>query len=642
LNTDILNSEEMKEEICAYLSGEIKSAEAEKTDLLQKIDKWRRQRENVPECATKDFPWKDASNVSVPLSAMNTNTIAASMKAAFEGKKPFYTISANDLSQQDDAKCLEEFVDLLVESRFHLNLREVNNEIFYETSSLGFQFVHVPWIYDSYTYKRVTDGTLEEVEVVRKDGPGIVPYPYEQVYYRAHVGELQRAPWIGFKNLLTEQELRSRQMQGIYDDIDKILGDERDTEHQNLKDMQQRAGLNAEKTIPYEVFEIYLFWDVDNDGKMEDIRVWFEPSKEILLRAEYNELGVRPISCFKYMRYTKREDIGIGVGKMTEQLQDAMDALFNMAINSTHISSLQMFKSREGSGIGVDEPFYPFKKINCEDPRDFEPIAFPNTLPANLNMMGMVQQFADRFTGATNSMSGFPDTYAKTRATASGTMFLAQQGSRMFNAVTEGIEETYTEVGSFILFQLALHKDRVAKYELFPEDKMMRIMKILEMDPGTLPTKFIFQVRTTEVDTTEEAKRQKLLTKSQLYQLYGQNTFQMLQNTMMVAMQMQQPQIAQQMLQKIHEYTLSFIAGSQKLMEDIFKEFDTDADGYLPNVSDIRMMVELINIMREKQFGQTSNPANSGQSLPGPTYTASGVPTPGTVGGPGAGQNPVG
>lgn len=634
MNTDIIKDEKMKDQICAYLEQEISIADAELEPLRRKWDKIRRQRENETELEVKNFPWDDASNISMPLSAMNTNTIFASMKATFSGKMPFFHLKSR-LEQFDAAECLQDYFNELIESKHHVDLRGVNNTIFYEVSSLGIQWVHVPWLVDEFTYKRETEGGIEEVTITKRDCPVVVPILPEDVFYRTRTATIQGASWIGIRYRVTEQELKQRQHFGTYDDVDKVIGNVRtDLTPDNIRKMEERIGMQSQASEPYEIFEVYLYWDVDEDGLMESIRVWYERSSSTLLRAELNGLGIRPIACFRYLPYPGKETAGIGIGKMCEKLQDGCDALLNMAINSTFISSLQMFATPLDSGIGPREEFYPFKQLKISNPRDFVPITFPNTALPNLQMINAIQQWADRFTGATNAMSGFPDTFAKTRATSSGTMFLAQQGSRMFNAIIEGIEETYAQVGSFILFQLALNKNRIDT-TLLPEEKMNQVKAILNINPEELPTRFTFRISTTEVDQTDEAKRQKLLTKSQLYQVYGQSTLGLLQNMLQTLMGIDpQNQMIPTIIQKIGEYTLNFIVGSQKMMEDILKEFDTDSKGYLPNVMDIQMMVEMINIQREQQFGQR-NYTNINQQ--GQGYINRGrIVGPGSMGEPGS------
>lgn len=604
MNTDIIANEQIKKDIISYLTHELSYARSELSEIHDSWDKWRRQRENEMETKDKNWPWPKASNVSVPMASTNTNTMFAAMKSTFEQKKPFFAVQAFDHKYDEQARVLEKYLSIISESKFHIDLRKVNNTIFYELVSLGIQVVHVPWMVDEHQYKRKSStGAVEIVRVKKKDSPVIVPVAPENVFYRGHVTEIQRAEWIGIRNYLTKRELRMREQMGQYDDVDKVFENKTSTREENITRQDYRIGISATESDPYEIFEIYLYWDVDDDGFIEDVKVWFEPRNGVLLRAEYNSLGARPIACFKYLPYTDKELSGRGIGQMCEGMQDAATALFNMGINSTHISSLQMYVTPEDTGLGPVEDFYPMKQISLPNPRDFVPVTFPNTLLPNLQMIQFIQQLVDRDTGATNAMSGFPDTFAKTRATASGTMFLAQQGSKMFNAITEGVEETFAQIGSFIFFQLALNRERIDCRELTAEEQGI-LKSLLEIPPQDLPLRFNFSITTSEADQTEEAKKQKLLTLTQLYTQFGQQIMQMLHGYLGIMTQYQMPQQQMMALQKIDEYTKAFITGATKLIGDVFEKFGEDSKELLPNVRDIQLMVEMLNIQREGEYGQ--------------------------------------
>jgi hypothetical protein len=625
LNTDIIKTKEIKQELASYLSSEIETSYSELAGIREKWDIWRRQREAEVQSASKNFPWKGASNVAAPLASTATKKIFAAMKAAFEPKKPFFHVGWFDLKFKPQAEVLEKYLNIITESKFHIDLRRINNEIFYELVSLGIQFVHVPWLIDTHIYKRKDpeSGLVETVEVTRKDSPVVIPIPPEDVFYRGYTTSIQRTPWIGIRNRITKQELLQREHLGQYDDVQNVLDNPTKSIPDNLQKQDTRAGITAELEDHYEIFEIYMFWDVDDDGVMEDVKIWYEPKSQTILRAEYNSLGMRPISCFRYIPYTKKETSGIGIGKMVEKMQETTDALLNMGINSTHISSLQLFITPEDTGLGPIEEIYPLKQIAVPNPQDFRPITFPNTLLPNLQMIGAIQQWVDRDTGATNAMSGSPDNMAKTRATASGTMFLAQQGDKMFNAIIEGVEETFAEVGSFIFFQLALNKNRVDLKQLSEEEQ--RILKeVLDLPANQLPLRFSFSITTSEADQTEEAKRQKLLTMTQLYTVYGQQTMQLLMQYLQVMTQYQNQEATQMALGKIHEYTANFLNGSSKMMTEVLEEFGKPTDGFFPNMKDIAAMVEAINVQREQKYGGIRQQQNGG-----PIQQVQGNPPPG-------------
>jgi hypothetical protein len=595
----VLKDEDQRKEVIDLITSEIETAKSEREPFLKKVDKWRRQREGRPEEEVKNFPWKKASNVCIPLAKTNTNGIAASMKAAFDQKRPFFHVEGNNESNIPAAEALKKYLNLIVESKFHLNLRSVLGEMLFDLVSFGTQFVSVPWIEDVMQFKRKgATGGLETVSVTRRKGPGVVPIMIEDFYCRQHVTDLQTAEWLAIRHNLTWHELKQREAQGIFEGIDRIKDDYRSKQDDNREDEAVRQGFDPSDAKLYEIFEVYVFTDIDDDGVAEDIKLWIELESRTILREEVNDLGVRSVVRITYIPYPNRL-YGEGVGQMTEHLQDAMDALFNMAVNSTHVSSLQMFATRRGSNIGPEEEFRPLKQFEMDNPReDIFPLVFPNTAMPNMSMMGFVKQFADEVGGAGNSFMGQPDAYAKTRATASGTMFLAQQKSRLFNSAVANVEEGFSQVGALVVFQSIRNKGRVDTSLLGPEQEEL-LRQIFNLKVEDIHLNFAFSISSTKVEQTEEARRQAILTLSQLYNMYGQQTLTLLTSMMQVAQQTGQPQAATPFMQKYFEFGQQFIVGSQTLMGKVLEFFTMEKKGMLPYVKDIEMMLEMMTQVRE-------------------------------------------
>lgn len=602
----ILDDEQLKETVL-FFQDEIRTAEKERTEFMENVDKWRRQREAKPTEKRKSVPWDGASNVVVPKTKSATNSICASMKASFAQKHPFFNVKANKEIHIRHAEAISKYLDVLVESKFHLNLREVLNDLFFDLVSLGTEFVSVPWVEDVMNYKRKAEGGgLEAVSVTRRKGPAVVPIRIEDFYTRSYVRDLQNAPWIAIKHRLAWHELKQRENQGIYENIDEIETYYKSKVDDATQAEDERQGFNSAEAREYEIYECWRFMDVDGDGVPEDIKVWIELDSGVVLRQDLNDLGVRHVVRIPYVSYPNRL-YGEGVGSMSEHMQDAIDALFNGAINSTFISSLQMFISQRSSGIGANEKFYPLKNIVVDgDPREAVfPISFPNTAGPNMQMVNMATMYLDQTVGSNTAMQGNPDPYAKTRATASGTMFLAQQSSRIFNSVVENVEAGFAQIGALIVFQLVRNIDR-ADLKLLGDENEQLLREAFSVPVENLHLNFEFSISSTQVEQTEEARRQGILTLSQLYQMYGQNTLQLLTNAMAVARQVS-PQAAVPYTQKYMEFTNQFLVGSQKLMEYILEFFRVDKKGYLPWLKDIEMMLEMMAVMKEQQIGGVLN-----------------------------------
>jgi hypothetical protein len=283
-----------------------------------------------------------------------------------------------------------------------------------------------------------------------------------------------------------------------------------------------------------------------------------------------------------------------------------------MRVDGSMLSMLQMYVTRRGSTVAPEEEFRPLKNIQVDNPAtDFIPIKFPDIGYTTIQAEMMAKEYADRVTGAADSMMGYESRSTSARTTAAGTMFLAQQGSKMFSAIKETTEEAYAEMGQLVTYQLLANKERAkALLDLLPAQNREAAAQVLAMNVEDIPSKFKFRVQTADVEQSKEVMRQAKLTLTQLYTMYGQQVFQILP-------MVYSPQVPPQ----IKEVANKFFIGATKLMDDIFTSFGVpEADDYLPYIRDIEMMTSMIEAMKDmklmNQGGMTGGRAVQAQNQP--------------------------
>ena len=505
----------------------------ENSELHEKFDRWRRQAESEPNCSKKDFPWPDASNVVVPVTQTVVNTIFASLKASFGNKSPFFSIEANMEDFYPHAECIEDLLNILVEGRFHLNLRKVNNTVFRDLALLGTQFVESSWLKETQSYK---DPSGEQKNRTIHNGPAVVPIRIEDFVCRAYITDIQRAPIFSHRHWFTKEDLKYKQAMGLFSNVNEII-DEVEKMDPNSERESQRIGQYevSEELIP--IYKSFYKIDIDNDGIAEDIIIWFEKRSGIILREEYNTFGYRPYVRISYIPLSNKL-YGMGIGWMCESLQDETNTLHNMAIDATFLSSCGMAVAKKGTNFGMNENIYPGKIVEADNPKeDVVFTKFPGIGQDALQREYLVREYIDRVTGATAALSGQGDPYAKTRATAAGTMFLAQQGNRLFDAITENVEDSYGEIGLLIFLQIIHAEDKESILRLVHPQKQQYLREIFEMNEEDFHLRFNFRVTVTEIDQTEEAEKQKLLTQMQLYTMYGENMFKLISTAIQMGIQ---------------------------------------------------------------------------------------------------------
>ena len=598
MNEDILGDQ--REEIIGYLCSEITDVRdgSDRKELEQKWDKWRKQRLAVPESAVRETPWIRSSNVVPPLTMQKVQTVFAKLVAAFAVKKPPVAVEEVDPKDYDAAQALEKFFKGLAENRYGLDVQRNFKQIAYNVVSLGTQVVKVPFKYDTWAFKRTRNGGTETVKYVRQQGPAIVPIRLEDFFTRPYWKDIQRAPWCGVRYRYFYHELKQMEGQGFFANVDGVLGQAITKYDDNRQAELERQGVGVgslgqvQANQEFEVYECYCYWDLDGDGVPEDLILWVEPDSGTLLRSEYNPLSVRDIEVMTYLD-NPESLYGIGICQMVEGPQETLTALQRMRLDGTQLAMLKMFLARTGSGIGPKDTLEPFKIMFVDDPlADFRPIEFPDISQGCIIGEQMAKEDADRVSGANDYMAGFNDKIVGSNATASGTQFLAGQANSILNSLLENVEQSMSTVYMLALYQCVANKELV-DVSWLPEGDREAVQEILDMNVEDLPTKFRFSVRTTDINRTDESRKQNYVMAMQMYNQYFQASMQILGAKM-------NPQVGQNA--DIQELLNSTYVGLTGLTGKMLEFFDIgDPDDFLPFVDQIKVQLRAMDKVREEQ-----------------------------------------
>lgn len=609
----VLPNEEMQEEIAEWLISEFDDV-YEGSDTQEARDHWetwRRQRLARPESKTKNTPWPGAANVAVPAVASNTNNMYAYLKAAFSRRRPLWTVESDDAAWRENAAAVTRWLDRLAESKRHLNIRQKNNLILYDLGSMGTQFVDIPWKMDRWQFKRLDeDGNPIQVSKVIYDGPSIEPLRIEDLVTRPYWTDIQKAPWVGIIHLMTWPELSQNQSNFFFENVEKIeeffLSEYEESREVEASQLGLEMNL-SDKSRLYEIIKFYAFYDVDNDGIQEDLIIWVERQTRTIIRAEYNELGRRPIPRGAYLQIP-HQLYAVGIGWMGEYLQEEIDTLHNMRINATHLNSLQMIATKRGAGLGPKEKFFPLKQIELDNPQqDIKVLTFPDVSQSTFMGESMAKRYLEEFTGLPPAMTGQPDPVAKSGTSGMLQQFQATQGSKLADALMENAVDFESEIGMIVLLQLVANSDRVLAegglIEYAAEEDQDLISEVLQLEVEDIPLTFKIEVHVTEIDETEESRRQQILMLHKLYSVYSQEMLQMLQV-------MTSPEVPNE----VKEFAAKVYSGRTALMEETLKLLNQEeTDKLLPYTEHIELMLTAMEQMRDAQVGQARKSIQGGQ-----------------------------
>jgi hypothetical protein len=605
-------AEEVKAQLLEWLEEELadlRPAEGEiggneRAAFEERWKTWRRMSMARPRTEKVSKPWNGASNMATPFMFSQINGVTAHVKAAITEKRPRLTMDAMNPRYVQHAKAMQRWVNNMAESPLHINLTRYDTELPYETTRMGTHVLETSWVQRRSQIKRMVGGAPQVINKIVYEGPDVTTYRLEDVFIRNEFENAQVAPAVFLRSYYTAQDLKIAEANGEFDEVEEVLSNAISNQDENKQNENEIIGLDsdvASNPMPsklYEIMKTYVRFDADEDGIPEDIIVWWSPSSQKILRAEFNETGRRPITVSKYISITG-QFYGLGVGWMLEPIQAEIDTLHNIRINSLHISSLQMFGTRPGAdGLGPDEEFYPFKRVPMEEPGDFQVITFPDTSGGTFTAENYAQQYGTGITGMQPSQLGAPDPVAKSGTSPTLQQFLSEQGNRVLRSIIRNAEMAQSEMGLDIVLSLVANAGSVLRdgklLELADAEDRPLIEEVLLMNVEDIPLTFQLRVTSTPADETQDAKRQMVLTKMQLYTQYFQT-----------AMQIQQMMANPQMPPEMQQFIQKMFVGMTNITEETLKLYDVDdVENLLPNVKMQELMLQMMDEMKKPQLLQ--------------------------------------
>jgi hypothetical protein len=204
----------------------------------------------------------------------------------------------------------------------------------------------------------------------------------------------------------------------------------------------------------YELFELWMDWDVNDDGADEAIVVTYDAGSETILRVinNYYVTGYRPYHKASFMQREGRA-YGVGVARMLRQLAEGITTQFQQFIDNATLANVRIWKGKRGSGLRKDMKLYPGKLILLNDPADLQPEAMGEIYSSQLNVLGSLREASERRTGLSDVHLGIESPRVVNRMPATNMLSILQEGSRRFDLTIKDIRHSLAELGEAALRQ---------------------------------------------------------------------------------------------------------------------------------------------------------------------------------------------
>ena len=583
-------SKKIEDEFKQFINSEIQRAQDERQPMYDQLRRWRRMADNE-NMSGREPAWEGASDVNVPVIPIMNKTASARLRKTFNARKPFWSIKA--LNQEANnpwiqrAAVLEKYYNIISLSRYDLDLYSKNNKILTDLPIAGTVYVKVPWtrLTRNVTMPGVNVegediGDVQKEQVIH-DGPEIVPFRIEDVLFReSFQDDLQKAPWVSFRHRMDWYEVALRRDNGIWTNVENIekagRAGQLDFEHTDSQNRNTQIQYDRPETsFVWDIDEMWVYYDVDGDGILEDVMCYYHWKTNTLLMADYNRLGVRPVRQIPfYLRPWAME--GQGMVELSADLQDEINALHNMRNDGIHMTEAAQFAVRRGSGIRPKEKVKPGKVWFLDDPTsDIKLLQTSKSYVETANLEQLDYSYLERVTGIQDIAGGFSSAMMKSRDTASSQSLRLQAGSDVFMGIIEGVDLAYQDIAELLFRQLVANKEEVIGKERIAkrmsEEDITILEEILSNDIDQVPYVLAFKARLVDEAETYEGKRQSLLTLTAVYQQFLQGLVPLIQQTYGDI----DPVIVKAFMAK-------FVEGGTNLMQKVFQFFgEPDTDDYM-------------------------------------------------------------
>lgn len=403
--------------------------------------------------AYKRTPFEGASNIVVPVIAMAVDPIHARLDTGIFKQDPPFTLKALRKSVINYIPSVQKFINYWAKNV--VKLRQIASPRLLECTKLGtcvFKTVYDREAYTIKTYDPKQNYKVISREEVRYAGPRIIGISIGDFLFPPNYQLLQDCPLVAERIRTNYWNLKIAEASGKLKNVDQVK-DSGKYERTALEEARQAAAQHQPTQVSGHnddlvVYEVWCDYDIDGNNLPEHLVATYHPDTRSLLQLRYNWYfnQKKPYVLIPYT-VTNESLYGIGLCEMVFPFQQAITKWEQMAEDNAYIANIRMFIVKKESDIEEVPRLYAGRCFFVDDPRsDFIPFAsgdiYPSTLAERQNLFGLVE----KRTGVSDYLTGRESPIVGSRATATSTLALIQEGTKRVEEVMENLREGFSEI----------------------------------------------------------------------------------------------------------------------------------------------------------------------------------------------------
>jgi hypothetical protein len=196
-------------------------------------------------------------------------------------------------------------------------------------------------------------------------------------------------------------------------------------------------GTIARKGNVFELFDIYIRYDIDEDGFAEDLYVVWDRTSANVVYASYAPVVRRPI---ELMRYQKRAGLpyGLGILEMLRSYEEEITEVHYHRVLNMLIANSRIWKWR--SGQKPDDPYmFPGRSVELDDPNSLAGEQMGDIYTSSPQAEAITVSLAERRVGVNDVSIPRPSQVLGSRTPGITALTLFQSQNRRFTAAFDGV-----------------------------------------------------------------------------------------------------------------------------------------------------------------------------------------------------------
>lgn len=415
-----------------------------------KLMEWAQEEadyEALPE-PPKTKPYVGASNIVVPVIAMGVDPTFARFDTGLFGNELFQ-LKALRKPWKDSVESVQQFINFYFGHR--LDFRRVMGPCLLDIIKHGTGVLKT--VYDCVKYEAKTydrDWKVVKHPVVRFKGPRVSHVPLQNFMFPPYYQHLEDCPFVAEIVYTTPEDLQIAKRSGKVTNIEEVIKYTtvdrtivEDTQAENANHEDARWVHNEIKLV-----EIWCRYDVDGDGMPESLVITYHEDTKTIIQLRYNWYHHQQYP-YTIIPYTLRSGTlyGIGQCKMMKPFQEAVTDWQQMAMDNNYLANIRGWVARTDSGVDEDLEWYTGKVIHVDDPqKDLRELklsdAYASTLSERQNLMGL----GEKRSGISDYLTGRESPIVGSRATATSTVALIQEGKARVESALENVRLGLSDV----------------------------------------------------------------------------------------------------------------------------------------------------------------------------------------------------